>query len=97
MGRAGSAADLLVVTSDNPRSEDPEVIIDQVMSGVATPAVLRVADRRQAIAAALGSASAGDIVLVLGKGHEPGQEMAGVVRPFDDRQVAREILKELGR
>jgi UDP-N-acetylmuramoyl-L-alanyl-D-glutamate--2,6-diaminopimelate ligase len=86
-----------VVTSDNPRSEDPEVIIDQVMSGVATPAVLRVADRRQAIAAALGSAAAGDIVLVLGKGHEPGQEIAGVVRPFDDRQVAREILKELGR
>lgn len=97
MGRAGSAADLLVVTSDNPRSEDPEVIIDQVMSGVATPAVLRVADRRQAIAAAVASAAAGDIVLVLGKGHEPGQETAGVVRPFDDRQVAREILKELGR
>ena len=97
MGRAGSAADLLVVTSDNPRGENPEVIIDQVMSGVATPAVLRVTDRRQAIAAALGAAAAGDIVLLLGKGHEPGQEIAGVVRPFDDRQVARDILRELGQ
>lgn len=97
MGRAASAADLVVVTSDNPRGEDPEAIIDEVMAGVETPAVVRVTDRRQAISTALGSASDGDIVLILGKGHETGQDIGGVVRPFDDRQVAREILEELGR
>jgi len=97
MGRAASAADLVVVTSDNPRGEDPEAIIDEVMAGVETPAVVRVTDRRLAISTALGSASDGDIVLILGKGHETGQDIGGVVRPFDDRQVAREILEELGR
>ena len=95
MGEAASAADLVVVTSDNPRSENPEAIIDQVLSGVDNPAFLRVVDRRQAIAAALRSAVPDDIVLVLGKGHEPGQEIAGVIHPFDDRQVITELFQEL--
>ncbi len=97
MGGAASAADLVVVTSDNPRGEDSEAIIDQIIAGVDTPAVIRVTDRRQAISTALGSAADGDIVLILGKGHETGQEIAGIVRPFDDRVVAREVLEELGR
>jgi UDP-N-acetylmuramoyl-L-alanyl-D-glutamate--2,6-diaminopimelate ligase len=88
---------MVVVTSDNPRGEDPEAIIDQIMTGVETPGAVRVTDRRQAIRAALGSASAGDLVLILGKGHESGQDIGGVVRPFDDRVVAREVLEELGR
>jgi UDP-N-acetylmuramoyl-L-alanyl-D-glutamate--2,6-diaminopimelate ligase len=97
MGRAASAADLVVVTSDNPRGEDPEAIIDEIMAGVENRAVLRVPDRRQAIATALGSAGPGDVVLILGKGHEEGQEVAGMVEPFDDRQVARKLLEEAGR
>ncbi len=92
MGRAAAAGDVVVVTSDNPRSEDPETIIDQVLAGVDNPAYLRVVDRREAIAAALGSAVPGDIVLVLGKGHEQGQEIGGVIHPFDDRVVIRELL-----
>jgi UDP-N-acetylmuramoyl-L-alanyl-D-glutamate--2,6-diaminopimelate ligase len=92
MGRAASAADLVIVTSDNPRSEDPELIIDQVVAGIDNPAVVRVVDRREAIRGALAAASAGDLVLILGKGHESGQEIAGVLHPFDDRVVAREEL-----
>lgn len=95
MGRAASSADLVVVTSDNPRSEDPEAIIDQVISGLSTGAeVRRISDRRTAIRTALEAASPGDAVLVLGKGHERGQEVGGRMLPFDDRMVARE---ELGR
>ncbi len=94
MGEAASAADVLVVTSDNPRSEDPERIIDDVMQGVTTGSA-RQSDRRKAIAEAIGMAGAGDVVLVLGKGHEAGQEIAGEVRPFDDREIAREALNLL--
>jgi UDP-N-acetylmuramoyl-L-alanyl-D-glutamate--2,6-diaminopimelate ligase len=92
MGAAASSADVLVVTSDNPRSEDPDKIIDDVMAGVTTGAT-RQTDRRSAIAAAIGMAASDDVVLILGKGHEPGQEIEGVVTPFDDRAVARESLK----
>lgn len=90
MGRAGSRADVVVVTSDNPRSEDAESIIDEIMSGVDHPGALRVVDRRRAIHTGLEAAAPGDIVLILGKGHEPGQEIAGVIHPFDDRIVVRE-------
>ena len=94
MGAAASSADVLVVTSDNPRSEDPGEIIDDVMAGVTTGATRQI-DRRSAIAEAIGMAAPGDVVLILGKGHEPGQEIEGVVTPFDDRDVARESLKLL--
>ncbi|MEX1038492.1 MAG: UDP-N-acetylmuramoyl-L-alanyl-D-glutamate--2,6-diaminopimelate ligase [Acidimicrobiia bacterium] len=94
MGRAASSADVLVVTSDNPRSEDPDRIIEDVMEGVTTGAT-RQRDRRRAIAEAIGMALPGDVVLILGKGHEPGQEIGGLVTPFDDRETARESLKLL--
>ncbi len=91
MGAAASAADLLVLTSDNPRHEDPEAILAALAAG-APDAVLEV-DRRAAMALAVRSARAGDAVVVAGKGHETGQEVAGSVLPFDDRQVLRELLR----
>jgi UDP-N-acetylmuramoyl-L-alanyl-D-glutamate--2,6-diaminopimelate ligase len=96
MGRAASAADLVVVTSDNPRSENASAIVDEVAAGVENPATITVIDRRDAIRGALSAAIPGDIVLILGKGHETGQEIAGMVHPFDDRRVALEELAALG-
>lgn len=97
MGREAAAADLVFITSDNPRSEDPAEIAAQVEAGTRTrPTTVTVElDRRAAIALALSAARPGDVVLILGKGHESGQEAAGVVLPFDDRVVAREELVKL--
>ena len=96
---AGRLADVAVVTSDNPRSERPEAIVAQVAEGVArsAPGGVHVeVDRRAAIRAALAMAEPGDAVLVAGKGHEQGQELAdGVKIPFDDRVVATEELRGL--
>ena len=99
MGAAAMAADVAVLTSDNPRSEDPEAILDAMVagaheaSGPEARARLEVeVDRRAAIAAALAGASDGDVVLVAGKGHETGQEVGDRVLPFDDRVVVREEL-----
>jgi UDP-N-acetylmuramoyl-L-alanyl-D-glutamate--2,6-diaminopimelate ligase len=90
---ASTYSDVTIVTSDNPRSESPESIIDAVMSGVVSGAnVVRDADRRSAIARALESASPGDVVVVAGKGHETTQTIGELVVPFDDRVVARELL-----
>jgi len=96
-GAAGSLADLAIVTSDNPRSEDPGAIIDEVLSGIENGAAVEVEpDRRAAIALAFRAAHAGDVVVIAGKGHEQGQELAGGRRiPFDDREVAREELRKL--
>ncbi len=98
MGSAAAAADIAIITSDNPRTEDPLSIIAEVVSGVgAAPVDLRIVpDRRSAIRAAVGSAGDGDVILILGKGHEQGQEVHGRVEPFDDRVVAREELAKLG-
>ena len=96
MGAAASAADRLFVTSDNPRSEDPERIIDEVEAGIDNADVARITDRRQAIAAAIGSALAGDLVLIAGKGHEDYQIVGDRTVDFDDRVIAREVLAELG-
>jgi UDP-N-acetylmuramoyl-L-alanyl-D-glutamate--2,6-diaminopimelate ligase len=94
MGRtAWTLADVAVVTSDNPRSEDPLAIIDEVLSGA--PELEVEPDRRAAIARAIESAREGDVVLIAGKGSEQGQEIAGTVQPFDDRDVARELLRAL--
>jgi UDP-N-acetylmuramoyl-L-alanyl-D-glutamate--2,6-diaminopimelate ligase len=92
---AARLADVLVVTDDNPRTEDPAAIRAAVLTGARTgPAeVLEEGDRRAAIAAALARARPGDVVVVAGKGHETGQEVDGVVHPFDDRQVVRELLE----
>ena len=95
MGRvAGELADLAVVTSDNPRSEDPDAIIAEILAGAARELVVEP-DRRAAIEAAVEAARPGDVVVVAGKGHEQGQEAGGVVLPFDDREVAREALRKL--
>ncbi|RZV45212.1 MAG: UDP-N-acetylmuramoyl-L-alanyl-D-glutamate--2,6-diaminopimelate ligase [Acidimicrobiia bacterium] len=93
MGRAATRADRVVFTSDNPRSEDPGAIIEALLAGADGPAEILVEpDRRLAIERAIREAGPGDVVLILGKGHEPGQEIAGRVLPFDDRQVAREAV-----
>jgi UDP-N-acetylmuramoyl-L-alanyl-D-glutamate--2,6-diaminopimelate ligase len=92
-------ADLAVLTSDNPRSEDPLAILDEMHGGIAgVPAsergeVVVEADRATAIELAVGRALDGDTVVVVGKGHEQGQEVAGVVHPFDDRTVLRAALQ----
>jgi UDP-N-acetylmuramoyl-L-alanyl-D-glutamate--2,6-diaminopimelate ligase len=92
MGRAVRAlADFGVVTSDNPRGEEPDAIIAEILAGSGEgPALIEVEeDRRRAIARALEWASDGDVVVIAGKGHESGQERNGVITPFDDRDVAR--------
>jgi UDP-N-acetylmuramoyl-L-alanyl-D-glutamate--2,6-diaminopimelate ligase len=99
MGRAAtSLADLTVITSDNPRSEEPLAIIAEIEAG-AQEGGGRYAiepDRRLAIRKALAEAHAGDVVVIAGKGHETGQEFADRTIPFDDRIVAREELSEIG-
>jgi UDP-N-acetylmuramoyl-L-alanyl-D-glutamate--2,6-diaminopimelate ligase len=94
MGEAARRlADRVIVTSDNPRSEDPEAIIDEIMVG-AGPDAEREVDRRRAIELAVEGAEPGDVVVIAGKGHEQGQEFAGGRKePFDDRTVAREALR----
>jgi UDP-N-acetylmuramoyl-L-alanyl-D-glutamate--2,6-diaminopimelate ligase len=100
MGRVASdGADLVVVTSDNPRSEPPEAIIAEVVAGI-PPArranLVTEPDRRAAIGLALDAARPGDAVVIAGKGHETTQTVAGESRPFDDREAARQLL-EAGR
>ena len=90
---AQAGADVVVVTSDNPRCEPPERILDDIMAGFARPgSVRRIADRREAIAAALDLAGAGDSVLLAGKGHETVQIVGEERRPFNDAAVVRELL-----
>lgn len=89
-------ADLVVVTSDNPRTEDPEKILDDLAEGLHGFAYTRIADRRKAILHALSQARAGDTVVLAGKGHETYQIIGREKRPFDERVVVRECLAELG-
>ena len=95
MGEAcARLADSLVVTSDNPRSEDPATIIDAIVAGVdraaARPRLVRIEpDRREAIFFALANAASSDVVIIAGKGHETTQEIKGVKHPFDDREVVK--------
>jgi len=96
---AGRLSDLIVITSDNPRSEDPDRIIEEIQRGI-TPdtrrdsaqGLLSIADRRAAIAKAIELARPGDLVLVAGKGHEKYQVIGDDLVPFDDAVVAREAL-----
>ncbi len=93
---ASRLADQVIVTSDNPRGEDPRAIIAQVLEGVAGRPAEALADRQVAIFAAVHQARAGDVVLVAGKGHETYQEIGGVRHPFSDREVALAALADLG-
>jgi UDP-N-acetylmuramoyl-L-alanyl-D-glutamate--2,6-diaminopimelate ligase len=103
MGTAAALlSDVLVVTDDNPRSEDPALIRAAMLAGVEDVLgddradVLEIGDRRGAIEAAVLMARPGDVLLVAGKGHETGQEIAGQILPFDDRAVLREVLTQQG-
>jgi UDP-N-acetylmuramoyl-L-alanyl-D-glutamate--2,6-diaminopimelate ligase len=93
---AAAASDVAILTSDNPRDEDPFAIIDEVLAGVPggreNPRVVVEADRRVAIRRALDAAEAGDVVVIAGKGHETYQEIAGRRLPFDDAVEARDAL-----
>lgn len=92
----GRHADLVVLTSDNPRTEDPERILDDLAVGLAGVKHERFVDRRAAIRSALGKAHAGDTVLLAGKGHERYQIVGDEKRPFDEREVVRDYLAETG-
>ena len=93
MGRiASELADVAIVTSDNPRSEDPQAIIDEIVGG-ATGDVEVEPDRATAIARAVELASEGDVVVIAGKGAEQGQQFADRTIPFDDREAARDALR----
>jgi len=96
---AARLSDVVVITSDNPRSEDPQRIIDEINLGAQPETrqrdvqVLTVVDRRVAIYKAMKDAAAGDLVLIAGKGHEKYQEIGGRTLPFDDVAVVREALE----
>lgn len=94
MGRALTESDYPIFTSDNPRSEDPVSIL-QEMVGTLSHSGEVIADRKAAIARAIALANEGDVVAVLGKGHESGQEISGVKHPFDDRRVIAEAIASL--
>lgn len=100
MGAAAAAhADQVIVTSDNPRHEDPAAIVDAVVAGVEGRYRGRVSvelDRRSAIESAIGAARPGDVVVIAGKGHETTQTIGDQAHPFDDREVARAVLQALG-
>jgi UDP-N-acetylmuramoyl-L-alanyl-D-glutamate--2,6-diaminopimelate ligase len=97
MGRvAANLADVTIVTSDNPRSEEPIRIIEDVLQGAGLDVEVDP-DRRTAVERAISVAEPGDVVVIAGKGHEQGQEVAGVVHPFDDREVAREAIRRLAQ
>ena len=91
---AERGADVVIVTSDNPRSETPEAIAAEVTAGLSTNVAVEL-DRAKAIELAVEQAQPGDLVLIAGKGHEQGQEASGETTPFDDRDVAREALRRL--
>ncbi|GAA0714131.1 UDP-N-acetylmuramoyl-L-alanyl-D-glutamate--2,6-diaminopimelate ligase [Dokdonella soli] len=92
---AEALADRIIVTDDNPRGEDGDVIVEQIVAGLARPQGATIErDRAAAIAHAIADAQPGDIVLIAGKGHEPYQEIGGVKQPFDDLAIARRALEQ---
>jgi UDP-N-acetylmuramoyl-L-alanyl-D-glutamate--2,6-diaminopimelate ligase len=101
MGRiAAELADLVVVTDDNPRGEDPASIRREILAGAAEPGgatqVIEIGDRREAIGHAVAWARPGDVLVIAGKGHETGQRTGGHTRPFDDRVELAQALEALG-
>jgi UDP-N-acetylmuramoyl-L-alanyl-D-glutamate--2,6-diaminopimelate ligase len=97
MGKvAGELADVVILTSDNPRSEDPLAIIEEVATGLEAARPLVDADRGSALARALSIAAAGDVILIAGKGHETGQDFGSHIEPFDDFEATNDVLARLG-
>jgi UDP-N-acetylmuramoyl-L-alanyl-D-glutamate--2,6-diaminopimelate ligase len=98
MGRiAAELADELVITDDNPRREDPRRIVEQIVSGVGSGVTMQVEhDRKQAIRLAIRASTAGDVILVAGKGHEDYQIYGTERRAFSDREAVLEVLEEAG-
>ena len=94
MGAAAARADVAILTSDNPRSEDPAAILAEMAAGA--PDAEQIVDRREAISRAVELARPGDAIVVAGKGHESGQEAGGVVVAFDDRVVLADALRAAG-
>jgi UDP-N-acetylmuramoyl-L-alanyl-D-glutamate--2,6-diaminopimelate ligase len=95
MGRiAEQLADVAVVTSDNPRTEDPDRIIDDIEAGMQRDNHLRIVDRHEAIARALSMAGADDVILLAGKGHETYQIRGTTSYPFDEREIVNELTRE---
>ena len=93
---AEQGSDICILTSDNPRSEDPAAIIEEAAQGFSRQArIAKIIDRQKAIQTALEGARDGDILLIAGKGHEDYQEIQGVKHPFDDRKVARQLLLQI--
>ena len=93
MGRiAAERSDLAFVSSDNPRTEDPERIIDDIVAGMGGTQYVRIADRREAIARAISAARAGDTLLLAGKGHETYQVIGTVKQPFDEREIVSRLV-----
>ena len=94
---AGMLADFTILTTDNPRWEDPELILDDIENGIkgTEGAYIRIADRRLAVAYAFDHAREGDIIVLAGKGHEDYQEICGVKHPMDERVLIKEVLEEL--
>ncbi len=93
-------SDKTILTSDNPRSEDPEAILNEMEAGLTMPQKrksLRITDRKEAIKVACTLAQPGDIVLVAGKGHETYQEIKGVKHHFDDREALTEVFETLNK
>ena len=88
-------SDWVMLTSDNARGEDPLAILGEIQAGFRSDRNEAEPDRREAIRRLLSRAESGDLVILAGKGHEVGQQEAGRVRPFDDRQVARAVLREM--
>jgi len=89
-------ADVIVLTSDNPRTEDPDAILDDLAAGLGETSHLRFVDRREAIRAALEAAETGDTVVLAGKGHETYQVIGVEKQPFDERRIVRDALREMG-
>lgn len=95
MAKAAALADKVVVTSDNPRFEDPGKIIDDIMAGFEDPdPVIQITDRREAISKTIAEAGEHELILIAGKGHEDYQDVKGTKHPFDDRRIAEQALQK---
>ena len=94
---SGKMADLTIITSDNPRFEEPQAIIDDIKEGIGKTdgKYVEICDRKEAIAYAISHGEPGDIVVLAGKGHEDYQEIKGIKYPMDERDLIREVLAEL--